>query len=137
MAVRMFISENSAFILQWNYMRFLGLAVCAMCLWAQPEESPEVKNARTAVEKLRTLVEAGAAPRLQLQKAEDQLADAEDAAVLRKTLYGQDLTVELSNDMLAAAQRRLERRQKAFDDAKKLVEANVAAGASLAPFQYA
>jgi len=117
-------------------MRFLSLwlCVCAMCLWGQ--DSPEVKNARAGVEKLRTLVEAGAAPRIQLQKAEEQLADAEDEAVLRKTLYGQDLTVELSDDMLAAAGRRLERRQKSLDEARKLVDAKVAPESSLEPFQY-
>src|SRR5438094_7021504 len=118
-------------------MRFLslGVLVCAGCLWAQHEDSPEVKNARAGVEKLRSLVEAGAAPRIQLQKAEDQLADAEDSAVLRKTLYGQDLTVELAGDMRAAAGRRLERRQRAFDDAKKLVDAHVAPEALLGAYQ--
>jgi hypothetical protein len=119
-------------------MKLLSLAlfVCVACAWAQKVEAPEVKNARVGVEKLRALVEAGAAPRILLQKAEDQLADAEDEAVLRQTLYGQDLTVELADDMVAAAQRRLDRRQRAFDDAKKLVDASVAPVASLETLRY-
>jgi hypothetical protein len=119
-------------------MRFLAFAglVCGVCLWAQTENSPEVNSARADVEKVRALVEAGAAPRIQLQKAEDRLADAEDSAVLRKTMYGQDLTVELAGDMVSAAERRLDRRQKAFDKAKKLVDAHVAPEASLENFQY-
>ena len=78
------------------------------------------------MEKLRVLVEAGAAPRHDLEKAEDRIADAEDEAFLRKTLYGPDLTAEQAGDMIAAAGRRFERRKTAYDDAKKLVDAGVA-----------
>jgi hypothetical protein len=117
-------------------MRFLGLLLLSMlCLVAQTADSPELEKAKANVEKLRTLVEAGAIPRIQLQKAEDELADAQDAAVLRRTLYGQDLTVELSDDMLAAAQRRVERREKALEDGRKLVAASVAPESSLTEFQ--
>jgi hypothetical protein len=107
-------------------MRFhtaLILFAAAGFACAQTDSDPEVAQARAEIEKLRGLVEAGAAPRLQLQKAEEGLADARDAAVLRKTVYGQDLNEAQSDDMLAAARRRLERRQKAYDDTKKLVAA--------------
>ena len=117
-------------------MRFLGLLFLSLlCLHAQTTESPELERAKANVEKLRSLVEAGAVPRMQLQKAEDELADAQDAAVLRRTLYGQDLTVELSDDMLAAAHRRVERREKALEEGKKLVAAAVAPEASLEEFK--
>src|SRR3954449_8980055 len=66
--------------------------VCAVCLAAQTEE-PEVARARAEIEKLRHLVDAGVIPRNQLEKAEAAMADAQDAAFLRKTIYGQDLTV--------------------------------------------
>lgn len=117
-------------------MRFLGLLLLSsVCLFAQMAGSPELDKAKANVEKLRVLVEAGAVPRNQLQKAEDELADAQDTAVLRRTLYGQDLTVELSDDMLAAAQRRVERRQRALEDGRKLVAAKVAPEASLEEFK--
>ena len=80
------------------------------------------------------LVEAGAAPRRDLEKAEDRIADAEDEAFLRTTLYGPDLTAEQAGDMIAAAGRRFERRKKAYDDAKKLVDAGVASELSLDTF---
>jgi hypothetical protein len=81
---------------------------------------------------MRALVAAGALPRNQLEKAEDQMADAQDAALLRKTIYGTDLTAEQADEMIAAAGRRLERREKAFDDARKLVDSGVASEVSLA-----
>jgi len=104
--------------------------VCAVCLAAQTEE-PEVTRARAEIEKLRHLVDAGAIPRIQLEKAEAAMADAEDAALLRKTIYGQDLTEEQSDEMIAAAERRFDRRKQAFDEAKKLVDAGVAPQLSL------
>src|SRR5262249_44815716 len=114
-------------------MRGFGLllVVCAGCLLAQSPVSPEVDKAKEDIARLRTLVEAGAAPRVQLEKAEAELADAEDAALLRRTLYGQDLTVDLADDMLAAAHRRRERREKSIEDAKKLVALGVAPESSL------
>ena len=63
-------------------------------LSAQTADDPEVSAARAEMAKVRALVEAGAAPRAQLAKAEESLADAADAALLRKTAYGPDLTVE-------------------------------------------
>jgi len=115
-------------------MRFiLGgvLSVCAVCLYAQGQEAPEVTRAKAEIEKLRALVQAGAAPRNQLDKAEEKMADAQDAAFLRKTLYGQDLNAEQADEMLAAAARRRDRREKAYDTAKKLVDAHVVAANSL------
>jgi hypothetical protein len=109
----------------------LAVFVCGACLFAQSED-PAISQAKASIEKLRTLVQAGAVPRAQLEKAEDQLADAEDVAYLRRSLYGQELTEDQSDEMIAAANRRLDRRKKAFEDAKKLVDAGVAAESSLA-----
>jgi hypothetical protein len=110
------------------------LLLFAVCLCAQTNQDPEVARAKAGIEKLRALVEAGALPRKQLEKAEDAIADAEDAAVLRKTLYGQDLTAEQADDMIAAAGRRLDRRNAAYKAQKKLVDAGVVPMLSLSPF---
>ena len=117
-------------------MRFISgaiLLICAACVFAQADD-PEVARAKAGLENLRALVEAGAAPRIQLQKAEEQIADAQDAALLRKTAYGQDLTVEQSDAMIAAAARRFERRKKAFDEAQKLLNAGVVSQVYLVSF---
>ena len=96
-----------------------------------PRTRRRCRAPKAEVERLRALVAAGAAPRNQLERAEEQIADAEDAAFLRKTLYGSDLTAEQADEMIAAAARRVERRQKAFESQEKLVKAQVAAATSL------
>lgn len=107
-----------------------------MAVLAQTDTaSPEIEQAQARLEKLRGLVEAGVAPRAQLIQEEENLADAEDAALLRRTIYGQDLTDAQSDGMIAAADRRLERRAQAFDRARKLVDAGAAPRASLDSFQ--
>ena len=95
---------------------------------------PEIVRAQANVARMRTLVETGVAPRVQLEKAVDNLADLQDAAFLRQTLVIQDLTEAQSDEMIAAAGRRFDRRRKAFDEAKKLVEAKVAPQLSLGTF---
>jgi hypothetical protein len=92
---------------------------------------PEVARVQAEVARLRALVESGAVPPMQLRKAEAAMADAQDAAILRKTIYGKDLTEAQSDDMLAAANRRLERRKLEYGEAQKLVDAGAAARNSL------
>src|ERR1039457_2389092 len=117
-------------------MRFfpgLILAVCATCVFAQPEDPPEVLRAKAGIERLRSLVEAGVAPRAQLAQAEAAIADAEDAALLRRTVYGNELTDDQADEMLAAAARRLDRRKQALEDGRNLVDRGVGSLLSLAP----
>ena len=114
---------------------FLGPAfvLTCLCAFAQSEDSPEVLRAKAGIERLRSLVEAGVAPRAQLDKAEAAIADAEDAALLRRTLYGTELNDAQSDEMLAAAGRRLDRRKNAVDEGRKLVDSGVASMLSLTP----
>jgi hypothetical protein len=116
-------------------MRFLyalALSGALSFLLAQaPAEDPEVLRAQVEVERVRSMVQTGAVPRVQLQKAEAAVADAQDAAIIRKTIYSQDLTEAQATDLVDAASRRFERRKQAYDDAKKLVDAGIAAQNSL------
>jgi hypothetical protein len=112
---------------------FLALAF-AIGLCGQTAADPEIARAKANIERLRFLVDAGAVPRMELQKAEDALADAEDHSFLLKTLYGQDLTIEQSDEMVQAANRRLERRKKAYAEAKRLVDAGAAGQLSLGAY---
>jgi len=133
-------------------MRFLlFLTVCSVLLRADsipaagkaPEstakasnsapEDPAVLRARLNIERLRALVEAGALPRVQLEKAEDALGDAQDLAVLRRTMYSRDLTEDQAAEMVAAAQRRIERQQKQLDRTRGLIESGIAAQNDLQP----
>ncbi len=118
-------------------MRLLGLltAFCALSVFAQTAEDPEIARARLELDRVRAMVETGAYPRAQLLKAEDALADATDAVAIRKSMYSQELTEEQANELVAAANRRFERRKKALDDAQKLVDIGVMPSQSLVPLR--
>ena len=119
-------------------MRFLLLVTIGTVLLraaAPGPEDPDVLRARLAIERLAALVEAGAIPRVQLEQAEDALGDAQDMAVLRRTMYGQDITEEQAGEMVAAAQRRFDRRQKQLDRARGLVDSGIAAKNDLGPLE--
>jgi hypothetical protein len=109
------------------------LLVCAALGWAQSGGEAQLAAAQAELAKVQALVAAGALPRVRLAKAEETLADAQDAALLGRTAYGQDLTVDQADQMIAAAGRRLDRRQKALAEAQRLVEAGAAPQTSLRP----
>ncbi|HZT29150.1 MAG TPA: hypothetical protein VFA33_04660 [Bryobacteraceae bacterium] len=109
--------------------------VCAGAALAQAPYDPDVVRAQAGIERLRALVEAGAAPRADLERAQEVLADAQDAALLRRTLYGADLmTDQQAEDMVAATGRRLARRQKALEKAEELVKDGVVSQLSLGTY---
>jgi hypothetical protein len=87
------------------------------------------------IQKITQLVQAGALPKIRLEQAEQDLADVQDDAILERTLYGElpveDLTDKLIEDMVAAAQRRVERQQARLDAMKKLVDEGITALSSL------
>jgi hypothetical protein len=109
-----------------------GESACATQACATPEDA-DVLRARLAIQRLRGLVDAGAIPRAQLEQAEDALGDAQDMAVLRRTIYSQDITEEQAGEMVAAAQRRLDRRQKRLDRIRGLIDSGIAAKNDLDP----
>lgn len=96
-------------------------------------EDPEVLRARLAMQRLRALVDAGALPRVQLAQAQDALDDAQDLATLRRTMSNNDLTEAQADEMVAAAQRRLDRRQRKLDQTRGLIDSGMVAKNDLAP----
>ena len=112
---------------------FAGLMalVCAGAVWAQTPEDPDVVRARLEVERLKGLVQMGVAPRAQLTKAEEAVAEAQDRALLRSNVPQQDLTEEKADELVAAADRQFERRKKEYDEAQRLVASGLAAEISL------
>lgn len=84
-------------------------------LWAlQAAESPAVVNARHEIERVQWLVNTGALPPVKIAEAQKNLDDAMDEAVLERTLYGhiEEASEEQASEMVAAAQRRVDRQQK-------------------------
>ena len=65
----------------------------------------------------------GALPRIRLEQAQLDVADAQDDAILARTLYGdlpaKDVTEQWIDEMVAAAQRRVERQQERVDQARE------------------
>jgi hypothetical protein len=89
------------------------------------------------LDKLRQLVEAGAAPRAALDNALAELEDQADDLLLRQTLYSvmrpDETTSQQAAEMVAAAQRRLDRKQKRVDALKPLIEQGIMARTELTP----
>ena len=110
------------------------LACAAVCL-GQSGDDATVASAQAELQRVRALVDAGALPRVSLERAQDAVADAQDAAILRRTAYGSELTVDQADEMVAAAKRRLERRQKVRDEAAQLVVLGAAPKASILPLE--
>lgn len=120
--------------------------VAASIVFAQsPAESlqsiadKKIELAQQNLQRISDLVKAGALPRIRLDQAEQDFADAQDDAVLQRTLYGelpsQNLTEHMADNMVAAAQRRVERQMLKIQQAQKLVDDGVAAQSSMTPLQ--
>jgi hypothetical protein len=100
-------------------------------LSAQTPGERELSRAQANLELLRSQVDAGVLPRAKLDEALEALADARDAELLSRTLYGRDLTEEQTAEMEAAALRRLDRRKSELEKLQRLVDANALARNSL------
>jgi len=94
-----------------------------------------VVRAQHDVDRIKSLVDVGALPRKRLEQAQTTLADAEDEAILVRTLYGssriEDLSFEDSKLMVEAAERRVVRQQAFVDERKKLVDEGILAPAEI------
>jgi len=128
--------------------QFFALFLCvgALAIAADtPSETPEttankrLELAKEQVNRISSLVRSGALPRVRLDQAELDVADAQDDLILSKTLYGEmpvaDVNDKVIDDMVAAAQRRVERQQQRVDQARKLVADGVAAESYVTPFE--
>ncbi|HLG95094.1 MAG TPA: hypothetical protein VKX49_02150 [Bryobacteraceae bacterium] len=98
-----------------------------------------VELAQKQLDRLRQLVDAGAVARLQVTAAEQNLADAQDDAVLAGTLYSniplKDWTSQMADQMVAAAERRVQRQQDRLAQTQKMVDEGLEAQAALVPLQ--
>ena len=119
-------------------MHFLAVALlCAPIVSAQLPSMADIDRAKIEVSRLEELVREGAVAKSRLEKAKDALADAEDDAVLRRTLFGKMSVEDLTNDqsiwMVEAAKRRVARTENRLEGLKKLVDDGVLARTELTP----
>jgi hypothetical protein len=125
----------------------LSLSLGALVLFSEsaalPAENPAVNKgielAQQELARVKTLVDMGALPRTRIEEAEAKLDDAQDEVILAHDLYGdlpeKGATEEASAEMIAAAERRVNRQQVRLDAARKMVDAGVSALSYLAPFE--
>jgi len=128
--------------LRMQKLRTLLFALCSLPLLAQTAattpDNPSDRQAslaRDEVRRITSLVESGALPRVRLEQALDKLADQEDDMVLRRTLYApaESMTQPQTVEMLAAAQRRVDRQQKQIDNMHGMIDSGIAARNQLDP----
>jgi hypothetical protein len=113
---------------------------------ARPAELPAntsvdkgIELAQQELNRATDLVAAGALPRVRIEQAQANLEDAKDEVILAHDLYGdlpeKGATEAASSEMIAAAQRRVDRQQARLDEARKLVDAGIAARSYLSSFE--
>lgn len=120
----------------------LGALACFAQTPANPPQTTANKRlelAKQEQEKVASLVQAGALPRIRLEQSELDVADAQDDVILERTLYG-DLPVKDASDlvldeMVAAAQRRVERQIVRVNQARKLVADGIASQSTVTPLE--
>ena len=89
------------------------------------ENDPMVIRARDNLEQTKKLVMMGALPPLRLRKAQDEVQDALDMSLLKKSLYSNDLTPEQIDEMVFVAQKMVFRRRRSMAEMQELVDAGV------------
>ncbi|MGA8025684.1 MAG: hypothetical protein WB992_00965 [Bryobacteraceae bacterium] len=98
-----------------------------------------LQRAQNEVARVKILVDQGTLPASRLKEAETQLADAQDQAILARTLYGQnrvqDMTTEDARAMIDAARRRVDRQSVIVADRRNLVDSGILARSEFAAFQ--
>jgi TPR repeat protein len=99
--------------------------------------SKKIELAKESLQRIADLVNAGALPKVRLEEAQIDFMDAEDDAILARTLYApiQNRSEKMGDEMVAAAQRRVERWQNRLVLAQKMVADGVVAASSLTPLQ--
>jgi hypothetical protein len=110
--------------------QFLSLLAAGVLALAA-DSSSAADEARRQLENVREQVAAGLLPASKLVEAQRAVDDVADEAILDRTLYGhlaiQDLTEAQAAEMIAAAERRLDRTQAEVTRGKDLIANGAAA----------
>lgn len=105
-----------------------------------PAQAPfPIQKATDELERLRELSQIGAISRNRLEQAEDKLADARDEDSLRRLLYGsigvEQLSEAQASELIASAQRRVDRVAKRYAGQVGLVEQGVLPRSQMEEFE--
>jgi hypothetical protein len=115
------------------FLCFLALNAWAAQVTVDPNDSAIVR-ARANLENVERLVISGALPRLRLDQAKEALEDANDIAILHQTLYGKELTIDQADEMIAAAQRRVDRKAHALAEMQDLMNHGIISKAEMGTY---
>jgi len=122
------------------------LCFISVALFAQTPQAALEANANKRIDlaqkdldRVRELVQMGALARVKLTEAEQNLGDAQDDAILARTLYSdlaaKDWTEQMAEEGVAAAERRVGRQQERVEQTQQLVDQGFVAQSALAPLQ--
>ena len=106
----------------------MKFALFFVILWSiKAQDSQGVANARRELEHVQWLIKTGALPPAKIAEAQENLDDAVDEAVLERTLYGhlEETDEKDGAEMIAAAQRRVDREQEKVSHINKLIAAGL------------
>ena len=105
----------------------------------QANANQRIELAKKQVDRTRELVAMGALARIKLTEAEQDLGDAQDDAILDRTLYSdaavKDWTESMVQEGVAAAERRVQREQDRIDQTQNLVDQGFIAESALTPLK--
>lgn len=108
---------------------FLSLALLFGYSCAQAADTLALERARSEYARIRELASIGAVSQSRLQQAKDAVADAEDQDVLNRLLYGnvgvENLSESQAKEVVSAAERRVQRVVRRFQDQSALVAQGV------------
>ena len=99
----------------------------------QDSSAQRIALAAQEVERIKALVQSGIEAPIRLSQAEQDLADAQDRAILDRTQYAEPVTAkeQTDGDMVAAAERRVNRQKDRIEQQKKLIADGLVASRDL------
>ncbi|HXJ39860.1 MAG TPA: hypothetical protein VNH18_11325, partial [Bryobacteraceae bacterium] len=118
--------------MSFRFAAVLALAIVCFAQEATPvpelqadPNDPGILRAREDLVKIRGLVAHGGLPLVRLDRAQEEVQDSEDLAILRSHLYGKDLLPEQADQLVSIAQRMVVRRQKSLARMRMLADSGV------------
>jgi hypothetical protein len=84
-----------------------------------------VVRAQQDVRRVQLLINQGALPMIRLKQANEELRNALDMSMLRRSVYSQDLLPEQADQMVVVARRIVLRRQQSMIEMQQLVDSGV------------